>query len=102
MPADLRSGATVLLLSAGCPVVAACQITAAGVTLTVHVLQVTKPAGQDYQLLWRDEPDFVRMAAKTNALVIPFAVVGAEEAYDIFMDAGQVSLPVLVQQLPAP
>ena len=52
--------------------------------------QVSKAQGQDYKLLWRDTPDFVRMAAKTNAIVIPFAVVGAEEAYDIFMDSNQV------------
>lgn len=57
--------------------------------------QVCKPQGQDYQLLWRDTPDFVRMAAKTNALVIPFAVVGAEEAYDIFMDSSQVTCLLL-------
>lgn len=39
---------------------------------------MNKLKGQEYQLLWREQPDFVRMAAKLNALIIPFAAVGGE------------------------
>ena len=53
--------------------------------------QVNKRQGADYQLQWRDTPDFVRMAAKTNALIIPFACVGGDDAYDVFMDTESVS-----------
>lgn len=36
------------------------------------------------------------MAAKTNALIIPFAAVGAEEAFDIAMDSDEIlANPVL-------
>lgn len=38
--------------------------------------EVNKRKGEEYQLIWKDQPDFVRMAAKLNALVIPFAAVG--------------------------
>ena len=38
--------------------------------------EVNKRKGEEYQLMWKDHPDFVRMAAKLNALVIPFAAVG--------------------------
>ena len=37
---------------------------------------MNKRKGEEYQLIWKDQPDFVRMAAKLNALVIPFAAVG--------------------------
>ena len=115
-------------------------------TEALSLAQVNKPRGKEYQLQWRESPDFVRMAgvppsrmtagyellclgqgscacqqysaclaalllhkqrrdgsdklfmlaAKTNAIIVPFAVVGADDAYDIFMDAEQVmSLPTL-------
>jgi len=44
----------------------------------VHGVQVNKLKGEEYKLIWKDQPDFVRMAAKTNALVVPFAAVGGE------------------------
>ena len=109
-------------------------------TEALSLAQVNKPRGKEYQLQWRESPDFVRMAgvppsrmtagyellclgqgscacqqysacvaalllhtetehvpdnlfmlaAKTNAIIVPFAVVGADDAYDIFMDAEQV------------
>jgi hypothetical protein len=41
------------------------------------LLQVVKKRGEEYQLFWKDSPDFLRLAAKCNALVVPFAAVGA-------------------------
>ncbi len=38
--------------------------------------EVNKRKNEEYTLIWKDQPDFVRMAAKLNALVIPFAAVG--------------------------
>ena len=46
---------------------------------------MVKPKAQDYTLLWKDEPDFVRMAAACGAIIVPFAAVGADDAYDIMM-----------------
>jgi hypothetical protein len=38
----------------------------------------------------QDEPDFVRLAVKCKALIVPFAAVGADDAYDIMMVGGWV------------
>jgi hypothetical protein len=58
--------------------------------------QVNKRKGEEYKLIWKDKPDFVRMAAKTNALIIPFAAVGGDDAFDVAMDTDEVlSNPVL-------
>ncbi|GLC71454.1 hypothetical protein PLESTF_001117600 [Pleodorina starrii] len=58
--------------------------------------EVVKKRGQEYQLLWKDSPDFVRLAARCNALIVPFAAVGADDAYDVIMDTDEViSHPLL-------
>ncbi|KAG2444441.1 hypothetical protein HXX76_001194 [Chlamydomonas incerta] len=58
--------------------------------------EVVKKRGQEYTLLWKDSPDFVRLAAKCNALIVPFAAVGADDAYDVIMDTDEViSHPLL-------
>jgi hypothetical protein len=47
---------------------------------------VLKRRGEEYQLFWRDDrPDFVRLAAKYNALIVPFAAVGADDAYNLLL-----------------
>lgn len=45
--------------------------------------EVSKRKGEEYQLLWKQETDFVRMAVKLGALIVPFAVLGADDAYDV-------------------
>ena len=40
------------------------------------VAQVNKRKGEEYKLLWKDSPEFVRLATKCNALIVPFAAVG--------------------------
>lgn len=52
--------------------------------------QVNKRKGEEYQLLWSEEPDFVRMAAKLDALIVPFASVGGDEAFDIALDSDEI------------
>lgn len=52
--------------------------------------QVNKRKGEKYKLIWKNKAEFVRMAAKTNALIVPFAAVGGEEAFDIAMDSDEV------------
>lgn len=53
-------------------------------------MQVNKRKGEKYRLIWKDKPDFVRMAAKSGALIIPFAAVGGDDAFDIAMDTDEV------------
>eukprot|EP00798_Chlamydomonas_sp_ICE-L_P025747 gene25747-11410_t len=65
--------------------------------------EVCKTKDQSYQLLWKETPDFVRMATKCNALIIPFAAVGADDAYDVMMETEeQLDNPILgpiIQQM---
>jgi hypothetical protein len=57
---------------------------------------VVKKRGEEYQLFWKDSPDFVRLAAKTDAIIVPFAAVGADDAYDIILDSDEIlDSPVL-------
>jgi hypothetical protein len=47
---------------------------------------VAKRKGEKYQLFWReDRADFVRLAAKFDAIIVPFAAVGGDDAFDLFM-----------------
>lgn len=52
--------------------------------------EVNKRKGSEYQLQWRESPDFVRLAAKTNAIIIPFACVGGDDAFELFMDTESI------------
>ena len=51
---------------------------------------MNKRKGEEYQLFWPEDPDFVRLAAKLNALIIPFAAVGGDEAFDLALDSDEV------------
>jgi hypothetical protein len=44
---------------------------------------VNKPKDGNYTLYWKEEPDFVRLASKVGALIVPFAAVGADDAYEV-------------------
>ncbi|GAX74282.1 hypothetical protein CEUSTIGMA_g1731.t1 [Chlamydomonas eustigma] len=58
--------------------------------------EVVKKRSEEYQLLWKDTPDFVRLAAKCKAIIVPFASVGADDAYDVIMETEeQLRHPVL-------
>jgi hypothetical protein len=52
--------------------------------------EVAKLRGEQYQLFWRRGADFVRLAAATDALVVPFGAVGADDAFDLHMDTQEV------------
>ena len=38
--------------------------------------QVNKLKGEKYKLIWKDSPDFVRLASKLDCTIVPFAAVG--------------------------
>jgi hypothetical protein len=44
---------------------------------------VNKRKGEAYKLIWKKDTDFVRMAAKLDAIIVPFAALGADDAYDV-------------------
>ena len=39
---------------------------------------MNKLKGEKYKLIWKDSPDFVRLASKLDCTIIPFAAVGGE------------------------
>eukprot|EP00798_Chlamydomonas_sp_ICE-L_P021423 gene21423-28387_t len=55
--------------------------------------EVVKKQGEHYQLLWKDTPDFVRLATKCKALIVPFA---ATPPLSVIMETDeQVDHPIL-------
>lgn len=39
--------------------------------------------GEQYTLFWPNEPEFVRMAARFGATIVPFGVVGEDDIVDV-------------------
>lgn len=60
------------------------------------VREAYKRRGEQYQLLWPRQPEFVRHAMRLGATIVPFAAVGAEDAFDILADAdAMLATPLL-------
>ena len=59
--------------------------------------EVFKRKGEQYRLLWGDRTGFACLAIEHGYPIVPFAAVGAEECYDILVDAGDVlrAVPLL-------
>ncbi|KFK33603.1 hypothetical protein AALP_AA5G035400 [Arabis alpina] len=43
--------------------------------------------GEEYKLFWPEQPEFVRVASKFGAKIVPFGVVGEDDICDIFLDS---------------
>jgi 1-acyl-sn-glycerol-3-phosphate acyltransferase len=64
--------------------------------------EVAKRKGEKYQLIWKERLGFARMAIEAGCPIVPFAAVGAEESFDIVLDADHPLLTparVLVEKL---
>lgn len=60
--------------------------------------EAVKLKGENYQLFWPERGEFVRMAAKHGATIVPFAAVGCEDSVTQVLDAQElVSLPIVGQ-----
>ena len=58
--------------------------------------QAYKMKGEEYRLFWSERPEFVRMAARYGATIVPFAGVGAEEGFQMLLDPEEVRrLPIV-------
>jgi 1-acyl-sn-glycerol-3-phosphate acyltransferase len=58
--------------------------------------EVFKRKGEKYRLLWGERLGFVRLAIEHGYPIVPFGAVGAEECFDILLDAGDVlAVPLL-------
>lgn len=49
--------------------------------------EVNKSRGQQYQLLWDGRTGFARLAQRVGCPIVPVAAVGADDLYDIVIDA---------------
>lgn len=59
-------------------------------------VQAYKGKGEEYRLFWPDRPEFVRMAARYGATIVPFAGVGAEDSVEMLLEPEEVRrIPIL-------
>ncbi|XP_019187111.1 PREDICTED: acyltransferase-like protein At1g54570, chloroplastic [Ipomoea nil] len=42
--------------------------------------------GEEYKVMWPDQPEFVRMAAKFGATIVPFGAVGEDDLAQLILD----------------
>ncbi|CAI5514359.1 unnamed protein product [Closterium sp. Naga37s-1] len=60
------------------------------------VREALKNRGENYQLFWPERAEFVRMAAKHEATIIPFACIGVDDGFDILVDADEMpNVPII-------
>jgi hypothetical protein len=58
--------------------------------------EVCRRRGQKNMLYWSEDTEFVRPAARMNAVIVPFSCVGADDAIDIIIDGQEMQrIPVL-------
>jgi len=50
------------------------------------VREVFHGKGEDYELFWPEKADFVRVAARFNATIVPISAVGAADSANILLD----------------
>ncbi|KAH6817077.1 Esterase/lipase/thioesterase family protein [Perilla frutescens var. frutescens] len=56
--------------------------------------------GEAYKLFWPDQPEFVRMAAKFGATIVPFGVIGEDDVAELVLDYDdQMKIPYLSDQI---
>ncbi|KAK9908919.1 hypothetical protein WJX75_004666 [Coccomyxa subellipsoidea] len=60
------------------------------------VREAYKGKGEEYKLFWPERPEFVRMAARYGATIVPFAGVGAEDAVTMLLEPDEIRrLPIV-------
>ncbi|MCO5549046.1 hypothetical protein L7F22_002512 [Adiantum nelumboides] len=52
--------------------------------------EVCKKKNEEYKLIWKPTAEFVRMAARFNAIIVPFGALGGDDAYKILFDADDI------------
>ncbi|THG00827.1 hypothetical protein TEA_014239 [Camellia sinensis var. sinensis] len=51
-----------------------------------HLSPCSRSTGETYKLFWPDQPEFVRMAARFGATIVPFATVGEDDIAELVVD----------------
>ncbi|KAK4488255.1 hypothetical protein RD792_004002 [Penstemon davidsonii] len=56
--------------------------------------------GEEYKLFWPDQPEFVRMAARFGATIVPFGVIGEDDIAELALDYDDLMrIPFLSDQI---
>ena len=59
-------------------------------------VQAYKGRGEEYKLFWPKQPEFVRMAARFGATIVPFGGVGLDDGFNMLLEPKQIrAIPVL-------
>ena len=61
--------------------------------------EVMKNDGEQYQLIWKERTGFARMAMQHGYDIVPFAAIGADDAFDIHYDANDFQQSAVGQLL---
>ncbi|KAI3428285.1 hypothetical protein D9Q98_006664 [Chlorella vulgaris] len=79
------------------------RLLAAGETVLLFpggVREAYKGRGEDYQLFWPERSEFIRMAARFGATIVPFAAVGVDDSLEILADSRQLeAMPIVGDML---
>lgn len=54
------------------------------------VREAYRRKGEEYSLFWPSKPEFIRMAARHDALIVPFAGVGLDDSFKILLDGEEI------------
>lgn len=52
--------------------------------------EVCKRKGEEYQLQWKEKADFVRMASRLGATIVPFGALGGDDAFRLLLDSEEL------------
>lgn len=52
--------------------------------------EVCRRRGEQNTIFWDEKSNFVRMAAKYNAVIVPFSTIGADDSVDILIDGDEL------------
>ena len=64
------------------------------------MLQAYKRRGEEYKLFWPKQPEFVRMAARFGATIVPFGGVGLDDGFEMLLDPQEIrNIPILGKAL---
>eukprot|EP00249_Psilotum_nudum_P022181 c28408_g1_i2 orf=78-2234(+) len=54
---------------------------------------------EEYKLFWPNQPEFVRMAARFNATIVPFSAVGEDEILEVCFDYDDFKINPIINKL---
>lgn len=64
--------------------------------LGTYIVQAYRGKGEEYKLMWPEREEFVRMAARFGATIVPVAAIGLDDAVTMLADAKDIKrIPIL-------